>query len=199
MPVALLGQQNANVGNENSQTLNESYKTLYEKAETYNDYKVFKSTGINTLWKQVLDSLSWYQAKISTRDKKIEELNLKIEELGGQIRELDQSLQRSRKEAGSVTVLGMLIPEGVYNIIVWGIVLTLAVIIFFGYGRYQRSIHRHNTINKEHLKMTEEFENFKKRSLEKKVRLARELQTERNRVEELEGRLGSKQEKYLKN
>lgn len=174
---------------EGNLTLSQSYNMLYQKAETYNEYKVFKISLINTLWKNVQDSLNFYKGEIASEKDEITNLNNKITELNARIGTLETTLDKTRNVADSISVLGLLIPKVTYNIIVWCIILGLCVVLAIGYATYKWSNKRYSLTRNEFHKLLSDFERFKKSAQEKKIRLGRELQTERNKVVELESRL----------
>lgn len=170
-------------------SLGESYRSIYDNAETYNTYKVIKITTLNELWRNVQDSLRFYKNEISTGKQEISNLNTNIEDLNGRIDELEQNLNKSQKEVNSITFLGFLISKNTYNVIVWGIIFGLGIFVFLGYNSHSRSRKLYNVTRKEFTNLVDEFEKLKKISTEKKIKLGRELQTERNKVVELEARL----------
>jgi len=185
-PLFLFAQEAAQ---EESPSLSESYKTIYDNAETYNAYKVIKITTLNELWRNVQDSLRTYKNEIAIGKQEISNLNSNIEDLNGRISELEQNLSNTQKKVDSISFLGILISKNTYNIIVWGIIFGLGIFVFLGYSSHSRSRKLYNITRKEFTNLVQEFESLKKTSTEKKIKLGRELQTERNKVVELEARL----------
>ncbi len=164
---------------------------MYNKAETYNEYKVFKTTAINSFWNNVEDSLQAYKEKISQSRQEIGNLNNRIDSLGQRINELEQALDESRAEADSISFIGIPFSESVYHIFVWSMIGGLAILAFLGYGSHTRSKRLYNKIHHEHNKLLEEIEAVRKKYLDYKVKMGRELQTERNKIMDLESRLST--------
>lgn len=79
---------------------------------------------------------------------------------------------------------------------VWGIIFGLAVFVFLGYGSHIRSQKLFHVTRKEFMKLVDDFESLKKSAHEKKIKLGRELQTERNKVMELEARLKDNTDRF---
>jgi len=177
---------------EGPQTLNDSYRNIYNQAETYNAYKVIKINTLNNLWRNVQDSISTYKSKIVEERQEIVSLNSNISALNKKIDSLNVELEKIQKVSGSIAFAGLLISKTTYNIIVWSIIIALLVIIIIGYGSHTRNKQLYTNTRKEFLELTEEFDIHRKTSQEKNIKLGRELQTERNAVEELRARLEAK-------
>jgi predicted RNase H-like nuclease (RuvC/YqgF family) len=195
LPLMVFSQEPANEESANP-SLSDIYQEMYNKAETYNTYKVIKIATLNTFWKNVMDSLNNYKQEIAARNKEIVDLNTKIEELNVKIGDLESALQKSRNEANSISFLGLLISKSTYNVIVWGIIFGLLIFVFLGYGSHMRSQKLYQVTRKEFMKLVDEFESLKKSAHEKKIKLGRELQTERNKVIELEARLKENSDRF---
>jgi len=194
IPIVAFSQEPAE--EETDQSLSGSYRDMYQNAETYNAYKVIKIATLNSFWKSVEDSLNSYKQEVAERKKEIADLNSKIEELNLKIGDLESALQKSRNVADSISFIGILISKSTYNILVWGIILGLAILVFMGYTSHLRSKKLYGVTRKEFMKLVDEFETLKKSAHEKKIKLGRELQTERNKVMELEARLKDNSDRF---
>lgn len=195
LPLMVFSQEPADEESVN-QSLSSFFQNMYQKAETYNTYKVIKISTLNTFWKSVVDSLNSYKQEISTRNKEITDLNSKIEEINLKIGVLESDLQKSRNEVDSISFIGLPLSKSTYNVIVWGIIFGLGIFVFMGYGSHMRSQKLYQVTRKEFIKLVDEFESLKKSAHEKKIKLGRELQTERNKVMELEARLKDNSDRF---
>jgi predicted RNase H-like nuclease (RuvC/YqgF family) len=175
------------------QSISGTYRYLYDNSETYNAYKVFKISSMNALMKKVQDSLRINKQAIAEGKQEIVDLNNKIDILNTKIEELDQELKQTQKVAGSISLLGLLISKITYNIILWGIIGGLIVLLVIAYGSHARSLKLYNIARKEFTDLNEEFEDYRRTSQENKVKLGRELQTERNKVADLKSRLAARE------
>ena len=178
---------------ETDQSISGTYRLLYEKSETYNAYKVFNISAMNALMNKVQDSLRVYKQTISERNQEIADLKNSIEALNNKISEIDEELKATQKVAGSISFLGLLISKATYNIILWGIIAGLVVLLVIAYGSHTRSLKLYSIARKEFTDLNEEFEEYRRTSQENKVKLGRELQTERNLVADLKSRLAAKE------
>jgi predicted alternative tryptophan synthase beta-subunit len=81
--------------------------------------------------------------------------------------------------------MGITMKKNLYNWIVWLLIAALAVAAVYamsGYIYLKRASHARK---KEFKEVIEEFEDYRKKSYETKIKMGRELQDERNLVEEL--------------
>lgn len=186
LPFFVMGQQEAE---QKIGSLKDSYQELYSKSENYNDYKVIKSTRLNAFWKSVDDSLGIYKAEIRTNRSEIAGLKGELNRLEEKQVQLENDLDKAVARADGISVFGFLMHKNTYNLIVWGIILGLGVAIFFLFGSQLRSKRLYKTTRKEFKDLVEEFEDYRKKSYDKKIKMGRELQTERNKVEELKNKL----------
>lgn len=176
-----------------NQSISGYYKYLYDNSETYNTYKVFRISSINTLMTKVQDTLRVYKQNIADGKMEIADLNKNIENLNLKIQELDKELKAARKVEGSISLFGLLISKVTYNIILWGIIGGLVVLLVIAFGSHTRSLNMYTIARKEFTDLNEEFEEYRKTSQENKVKLGRELQTERNKVSDLKSRLAARE------
>jgi hypothetical protein len=175
------------------QSISGTYRSLYEKSETYNAYKVFNISSMNALMNKVQDSLRVYKQTIADRNQEIADLKSNIEVLNTRMAELEEELKATQKVAGSISFFGILISKAAYNIILWGIIAGLGVLLVIAYGSHTRSLKLYSVARKEFTDLNEEFEEYRRTSQENKVKLGRELQTERNLVADLKSRLAARE------
>ena len=190
LPVTLIAQDEVS---EADQSISGTYNALYDKSETYNAYKVFRISSMNALMNKVQDTLRVHKQTIADRNQEIADLKLNIELLNEKISELDEDLTATKKVAGSISLLGLLISKAAYNIILWGIIAGLVVLLVIAYGSHARSLKLYSIARKEFTDLNEEFEEYRRTSQENKVKLGRELQTERNLVADLKSRLAARE------
>jgi archaellum component FlaC len=169
--------------------LSESYETLYSKSGSYNEYKVIKAVTLKAFWATVEDSLQMYRQKIAGQKAEIGGLSSEMQSLEGRIATLERDLDAAVARADGFEVFGALIPKTVYNLVVWGIVALLVLGSVVLFGSHMRSQKLYTLTRKEFRELVEEFEDYRKKSYDKKIKMGRELQDERNKVEELKKKL----------
>jgi hypothetical protein len=140
---------------------------------------------VSALWKNVSDTLKGSRLKLKDAQNKLAVQNKAIDSLKADAASRAQSLSARIDE---VDVLGILLSKTTYNLIVWGLVglfgLTALVVIARS-GSFRREARYRTQLYNE---LEEEFKTYKTKANDKEKKLARELQTERNKLDDLLGR-----------
>ncbi len=161
-----------------NQSLNTQYQYLISKVYHY------QQPLISALWKNASDTLTANRAKLKAAQGKIEAQTKLVDSLKTQVN--DQSAELSRKDG--ITIFGLVLPKTTYNLIVWGLVALFGVVAFAVIARsagYRREARYRTQLYTE---LEEEYKTFKTKANDKEKKLARELQTERNKLDDLLGR-----------
>lgn len=172
-------------------TLEEQFRTLKESSNNYQEYKVVRETSLNQFYNNVRDSIYTAKQNILQAKNKINEQQQEIERLNEEVDSRQQALEQSEYEIAHTQLLGIDIEKETYNYLVWGIILILLIILAVAILKYKSSNRVAVKKKNEYEKLDQEFNDFKTRSREKEIKLMRDLQTERNTVEELNQRLAS--------
>ena len=161
-----------------NQSLNTQYQYLLSKVYHY------QQPLISALWKNASDTLNANRAKLKAAQAKVAAQTKLADSLQTQVN--DQNGQLSRKDG--IAIFGLDLPKTTYNLIVWGLVALFAVIAFAVMARsgaYRREARYRTQLYAE---LEEEFKTFKTKANDKEKKLARELQTERNKLDDLLGK-----------
>ncbi|MEK6780347.1 MAG: hypothetical protein AABY93_01490 [Bacteroidota bacterium] len=166
-------------------TLNERYHLMKSNSQTFQDYKVIKEFVLDGVWKIVMDSVKKQRLTIVQSHETISQLeaNLKSVEL---------TLKKERESAAEVvygsihiSILGFDFRKSVFLTLLTFVFAGFVIVISFAIG----NMNVMRTRMKEKMVIADvvsnEYEEFKRKTLEKQMKLSRELQTERNRIEEL--------------
>lgn len=166
-------------------TLDEQYKVLKESSNTHGNYKIIRETKLDAFWTGTLDSIAATKDRLQLTQAKVNELQAELEGIKKDMAAKDKELAAYQHAATHISVLGIDILKENFIYTFWGVIsfLVLALLII-GY-RFKENNRVTAATRKENGTLKEEMEEFKKRSLEKEKKLRRELQTERNTVEEL--------------
>jgi hypothetical protein len=159
-------------------SLNGQYQYLLSKVYRY------QQPLISALWKNASDTLNANRSKLRTALGKIAVQNKTADSLNTEISTLSET--NARKDG--VDIFGLDLPMSTYNLIVWGLVAVFGIIAIVVIGR--SAAHRREARYRTQLftELEEEFKTFKTKANDKEKKLARELQTERNKLDELLGR-----------
>ncbi len=167
------------------ENLTGQFKFLMEKAETYNDYIVIKETRLNEFWRVVEDSVQQFKTDIAAAQKILSDQHAEIENLQKSIKEKDELLATTDFAMTHIRFLGVDFSKRSFifiNVILIGGLVVLLALGSFQYNQ-NRLIARQKVLDCQQLE--EEFNTLRSQSLEKQIKLKRELQTERNLIEEL--------------
>jgi len=166
----------------NDKSLNGQYRYLLTKIYHYQE------PFVTSLYRNLKDTIIADRRKLQEAETKLAAQNKTTNDLQSSVSEKEKSLAQSNARVNSVNFLGIYVDKSVYNLIMWGLVIILgatAAIVIFRSGSHSREArYRINLYNE----LDEEFKAYKAKANDKEKKLARELQTERNKVDELMGR-----------
>lgn len=166
------------------ETLQEKYDALIKETETFQQYKVIPRKSLDTFWSETMDSVKRTNQQVkdlhvnlASQKDSIQKFSAKIDELQGK---LDESLNMN----DSISLLGIPFSKLGYHVLVWSIIVVLSVLGFLAYFLFIRSNKQTSKFRKELESLKTEFEEQKVKSLEKQLKLKRELQTAVNQLSE---------------
>jgi hypothetical protein len=159
-------------------SLNGQYQYLLTKVYHY------QQPLIAALWKSASDTLGSNRRKLQSAQSKLAIQNKTIDSLSAEVANKDKAVAQT----DGVDVLGVDLTKTTYNLIVWGLVaifgITALVVILRSGGFKREARYRVQLYNE----LEEEFKTYKTKANDKEKKLARELQTERNKLDDLLGR-----------
>jgi hypothetical protein len=174
-----------NASGKSANTLNKQYLELKDKANNYQDYKVIKHNQLNEFWKGVMDSVTSYKKEIVVAQKEIDTQKAELNQLKQELKTTQQEVHKNDYASARISVLGIQMLKENYIYLNFGIIavllVTLAVAIF-SYQKSKRIAHEKVT---EFDAVQSELNSYKQRLRERETIMGRELQTERNKVDEL--------------
>jgi hypothetical protein len=168
-----------------NQTLRERYLVMKNKSQNYQEYKVIKENILDGMWRIIQDSLNVKQASIRQAQSEINKLNQELEENKGALKSKEESMQDVQYASTHITVLGIDFDKGFFAAMVGVILLILGLVIAVIY--YTLKMMRKNLSEKIELmnSISSEYEDYKRKAMDKQTKLSRELQNERNKLQEL--------------
>lgn len=168
-----------------NQTLRERYLLMKNKSQNYQEYKVIKEHILDGMWRIIQDSLAHKQTEIRQANAQIGNLNKELDENKAALKAKEESMQDVLYASTHITVLGIDFDKGFFAGMVGIIVLLLGLVIAVIY--YSMKMMRRNLAEKVELmnSISAEYEDYKRRAMEKQTKLSRELQNERNKLMEL--------------
>ena len=143
---------------------------------------------ISALWKNVMDTLNVTKRQLKEVQTSLNSQNQAVSSLKADVTNKEQSLTETNQKVSSISVFGLLMPKATYNLVMFGLVIILAIALFIVIASTAKYKHEARYRIGLYEELDEEYKSFKLKANDKEKKLARELQTERNRVDELLGR-----------
>lgn len=160
-------------------SLGGQYNTIFKMAEHW------QQAAILAYHKSVTDTLNAERHKLRDANAKVTEQAKTLADMQSSVSTKDESLSTLQKKVNSISLLGIPMTKSAYNILMWGLVLvlggSLAAVVYLSASNKREAAYRIQL----HDELTEEFAAYKAKTNEKEKKLARELQTERNKLDEL--------------
>ncbi|MBT1699788.1 hypothetical protein KK083_23070 [Fulvivirgaceae bacterium PWU4] len=183
--VGVFAQTAADALKSDNQTLRERYLLMKTKSQNYQEYKVIKENVLDGMWKIVLDSAAAKQAAINASKAEIVKLQAELTKNIDALKAKEDSMKDIVHASTHITVLGISFDKGFFAGMV-GVILLLAGLAIAGVI-YSMKVLRRNLTEKEDLANTisAEYEDYKRKAMDKQTKLSRELQNERNKLQEL--------------
>lgn len=158
-------------------TIENQFIDIIETSNNWEQYKVISKVRIHQLKKNVQDSLKLQYALNIKNNQKIESDKAEIQNLNQKIESLQQDLDKISKEKNSFNFLGLfLISKEFYSTLVWGIILVLLGALSFVTVRFFRANLITKKAENDLRELSQEYEEYRTKSLEKEQKLGRQLQ-----------------------
>jgi uncharacterized protein YoxC len=156
----------------------------YVMSKTYH----YQQPMIAALWKNISDTLKQTRKTLHEVQAKLNTQTQSVNNLQNDVKTKDQSLNDANAKRDEVSLLGLPLSKSTYNLVMWGLVIGMAVVLVIVILRTAGAGREAKYRTKLFDELSEEFQAYKVKANDKEKKLARELQTERNKVDELMGR-----------
>ncbi len=162
-------------------SIKDQFEFIYNKSNNYAEFKVVKKNWLTKLKLQTVDSIRSVASELNAAELKIKNQKADIFQLNNNLDAVKNELITVTEEKDVMPFLGMNLTKTSYSTIIWSIIGLLLVLLGFFIFKFKRS----NVITKEAqhgLKELElEFEDHRRRSLEREQKVMRKLQDELNK------------------
>ncbi|WP_129716292.1 hypothetical protein [Pedobacter sp. SYP-B3415] len=169
-------------------SLRGQYNFMLSKSRNMNGYRLINPNRLSGLWKNVNDSLRAERSQLAKARTKIKEQAATIASLNKDISGKESSLNEATTRVDEIRFLGIPFNKGTYSTLVWSIIIVLGAalaFIIFRSASYRKEARYRVQLFQE---VSEEYQQYKIKANEKEKKLARELQDERNKMDDLRGR-----------
>ncbi|AZI24250.1 hypothetical protein EA772_02385 [Pedobacter sp. G11] len=169
-------------------SLNGQYQFMLKKSKSLYGAKLINPSRLTGLWKSVNDTLRKERKQLQEARQEIKAQAQNISILKGEVTGKESSLADATASVNEIKFLGISFNKGTYNTIVWVIIIVLAAglaIVIFQSGKYRKEATYRTQLYQE---VADEFQAHKVKAKDKEMKLARELQDERNKWDDARGR-----------
>lgn len=162
-------------------TLANQFDYVIQKSNNFQEYKVVKRDYLMLLKKNSIDSVGRFKNELVSLKSQFSNHASIVAQLNDTLKATNEELKTLKTAQDNVSLFGSPISKTNYNIVMWGIVIVLflILIVFLFQLKSAKSIAHEVKNNVE--KIEEEFEDYKHKALEKEQKLGRQLQDEINK------------------
>ncbi|WP_158963978.1 hypothetical protein [Myroides fluvii] len=165
----------------NIKTITNQFSTLFNKSSNYQNFKIVDKQSLLDLQQNVEDSLRQYKNNTAANQSLIEQHKKELETATQKLNTAEQELKTSLAKEEHFDFLGITADKNTIQTVILAIFAFLFVLVALFYYRFKKShVDTKDALKK--LKDTdEEFEEFRKLSLEREQKIRRQLQDEINK------------------
>ena len=169
-------------------SLKGQYEFMLKKSKSFSGARLINPSRLSGLWKSVNDTLRKERKQLHDAQQEIKAQRDNIASLKGEVSGKENSLASATAAVNEIRFLGIPFNKGTYNTIVWAIIIVLAAalaIVVLQSGKFRKEAAYRTQLYQE---VADEFQAHKVKAKDKEMRLARELQDERNKWDDARGR-----------
>lgn len=157
-------------------TVEEQFDHLINNSFPYDNFKNIRG-NLPQFRKNTLDSLHALQSEIKEQNTISLSQKATIDSLQISITNMEEALS----QRDSISLLGLSIEKGTYNLVVWLIILVLTVLLLFFIQRYKSNLQIAKESKETAEEIREEYNQHRKKAMEREQKLKRDLQDELNK------------------
>ena len=159
---------------------------IMSESESYQEYKVIKSSKLLNFRAAMSDSINDYQLQIKNLEMSVVETKAELKAIQAELNIIKDKLMVSERENAKIGILGLSVRKGFYNALVWSIIALLATIVLVVYTRIKHVCSVVKRVKSAYSKIVDEYRHQRFQATENQITLRRELQTALNRLETIE-------------
>lgn len=175
---ALKAQSNTIIAVLDSVAFEEQLEFLHEKTRVYNDFRAIRDDVFLKIKKNAIDTLRKEKLEVARLNSELSKREFQIKTLNTDLSRAKSERDQSIRTKDSFVFLGMEVQKGVYNTIMWIVVLGLVIAGVLLFLMFKRSFTVTSQTKQELKTILEEYEEYKKNSREKHEKLVVNHHTE---------------------
>ena len=162
-------------------TLEGVFQQLIDRSGAWQNFKMLDRGKLAAFQRSMTDSINGVRSQLVAEKQKVKENEATIKDLNDKITEIQAALDQTKDQKDSVSFFGALVSKGLYNTIMWSIVLALASLLVLYIYKFSNG----NVVTKKSIndlnELQEEYENYRKAAIEREQKVRRQLQDEINK------------------
>lgn len=163
------------------ETLENQFNFVYDKSYKFEDFKSIRISWFLALKSHVLDSLKNIKKELRKTQNLASAKDSQLDSLKTALEKSKQELTTVTDEKDSFRLLGILLSKIFYNSLVWFIILALTILLLAFVLLFKRSNSVTSQTKASLSELKDEFENFRKRALDREEKMARKHLDEMNK------------------
>jgi hypothetical protein len=152
-------------------SLKEQLNYIEERTRIYEDYRAIREDMFQKIKRNVTDTLSSVNIKITGLNKTASTLNRTIDTLRSNLTITQTRLEEMTVTKNSIRVAGIEVNKASYNKIMWTILAGLIAALIVGFLVFKRNLMIMSTTKREFQELKVEFEAYRKTSREAREKL----------------------------
>lgn len=169
----------------NENNLDQQYLVFKKNLNFWNGSYFFKEPQVDQFFGAIKDTIAAYDRNIVAANKEILSLKNELDTATKLTEEAQQNLAESLKRVNSINVLGMYLNKSTYTFIMYGLTLGLAILAAVVFLMYKKSNKTTVATKKEFDDLKEEFESYKKSSMDRYTKINTELHNTRMKLRKI--------------
>lgn len=168
-------------GSLTSGTIDSQFVYLYAISRTENGIEYVRRPNLEQIRKNVADTIRALTQEIADLKAKEGNRQTAVEAMTDSLTLVQEELQTAQREKDSFSFIGISLKKSTYSLIMWGIVLLLAATLAIFIYRFNQSHVVTRDTKKAIADLQDEFDQHRKKAMEKEQKLKRQLQDEINK------------------
>jgi len=168
-------------GSLTSGTIDSQFIYLYAISRTQDGIELVRQANLERIRKNVADTIRALTREIADLKAKDGSQQAAVDAMTDSLSQARSDLQAAQQEKDSFSFLGISLQKSTYSLMMWGLVLLLAVALAFYIYRYNESHVVTTDTRKAIDELQAEFDQHRKKAMEKEQKLKRQLQDEINK------------------
>ena len=144
---------------------------IHDNTRVYNDYRAIRADIFLKIKRNVIDTLNVTKLEVAELNSRLRERDFLIESLNTDLTRTKNEKEEAIKNKNSLSFFGIQLNKGLYNSIIWIIILGLAALSIIMVMLFRRAHHVTKQVNAELQSAQEEFGQYRKNSREKNEKL----------------------------